>query len=80
MKKIADRFIGYSSATIWLALAQGSALAQTSTSSPSAAPKGGTESALPDAGSMELTYLLIFGGIALLIFGATRLIASYSKK
>jgi len=80
MKKIAARFIGYSSAVAWLAFAQGTALAQTSTSSPSAAPKGGTESALPDAGSTELTYLLIFGGIALLIFGATRLIASYSKK
>jgi len=79
MKKIAARVIGYSSATIWLALAQ-SALAQTSTSSPSAAPKGGTESALPNAGSTELTFLLVLGGAALIIFGATKLIASYSKK
>ena len=79
MKKIAARVIGYSSATIWLALAQ-SALAQTSTSSPSAEPKGGTESALPNAGSAELTYILFLGGMALLIFGAVRLIASYSKK
>jgi len=79
MKKIAARVIGYSSATIWLALAQ-SALAQTSTSTPSAEPKGGTESALPNAGSTELTYILFLGGMALLIFGAVRLIASYSKK
>ena len=79
MKKIAARVIGYSSATIWLALAQ-SALAQTSTSSPSAEPKGGTEGALPNAGSAELTYLLFLGGMALLIFGTVRLIASYSKK
>lgn len=79
MKKIAARVIGYSSATIWLVLAQ-SALAQTSTSSPSAEPKGGTESALPNAGSAELTYLLFLGGMAFLIFGAVRLIASYSKK
>jgi len=79
MKKIAARVIGYSSATIWLALAQGVAFAQTSTSSPSAVPKGGTESGLPDAGSTELTYLLFLGGMALLIFGAVRLIASYSK-
>jgi len=79
MKKIAARVIGYSSATIWLALAQ-SALAQTSTSSPSAAPKGGTEGALPNAGSTEITFLLVLGGAGLIIFGATRLIASYSKK
>ena len=80
MKKIAARMIGYSSAAIWLALAQGAALAQTSTSSPSAAPKGGTESGLPDAGSTELTFLLFLGGAALIIFGVTKLIASYSKK
>ena len=79
MKKIAARVLGYSSSAIWLALAQ-SALAQTSTSSPSAEPKGGTEGALPNAGSAELTYLLFLGGMALLIFGAVRLIASYSKK
>ena len=71
--------IGYSSAVVWLALAQ-SALAQTSTSSPSAEPKGGTEGALPDAGSTELTFLLFLGGAALIIFGLTKLIASYSKK
>ena len=80
MKKIAARVIGYSSATIWLALAQGAAFAQTSTSSPSAEPKGGTEGALPDAGSTELTFLLFLGGAALIIFGLTKLIASYSKK
>ena len=80
MKKIAARVIGYSSATIWLALAQSAVFAQTSTSSPSAEPKGGTESALPNAGSAELTYILFLGGMALLIFGAVRLIASYSKK
>ena len=79
MKKIAARVIGYSSAVVWLTFAQ-SALAQTSTSSPSAAPKGGTEGALPDAGSTELTFLLFLGGVALIIFGATKLIASYSKK
>ncbi|HLA03731.1 hypothetical protein A3D07_03315 [Candidatus Curtissbacteria bacterium RIFCSPHIGHO2_02_FULL_42_15] len=80
MKKIAARVIGYSSATIWLALAEGAAYAQLSTSSPSAEPKGGTEGALPDAGSTEMTFLLFLGGAALIIFGVTKLIASYSKK
>lgn len=48
-----------------------------SASTASSAPKGGTDGALPNAGSTELTYILFMGGVILFVFGTIKLILSY---
>jgi len=62
-----------SSATLFLSAAN-NVLAQTATIS---APKGGTNGALPGAGSTELTYFLFLGGVLLFVFGTLKLILSF---
>ena len=70
------RFIGFSSSVFaWLALV-GNAFAQTATQS---AGKGGTDGALPNAGTTGLTYLIFVAGVVLFVFGTLKLILSYSK-
>ncbi|OGD98909.1 hypothetical protein A3A49_01765 [Candidatus Curtissbacteria bacterium RIFCSPLOWO2_01_FULL_38_11b] len=64
------------SAILWLTFAS-SALAQTS--STSSASKGGTSSSLPAAGSTELTYLLLIGGVVLFVIGAVKLVLSFRE-
>jgi len=66
-----------SSAILWLTFAS-SVLAQTS-STTSATTKGGTTSSLPAAGSTELTYFLLIGGVALFVIGAVKLVASFRE-
>ena len=68
------RVIGIVSSTIsWLTLAT-NAFAQTATGS---ASKGGTDGALPGAGSTGLTYLIFVGGVILFVFGTIKLVLSY---
>ena len=70
------RFIAFSSSALaWLALAS-NVFAQTATES---AGKGGTNGALPNAGTTGLTYLIFIGGVILFVFGTIKLILSYSK-
>ena len=70
------RFIAFSSSALaWLALASNT-FAQTATES---AGKGGTNGALPNAGTTGLTYLIFIGGVILFVFGTIKLILSYSK-
>jgi hypothetical protein len=64
-----------SSALTYLALASNT-LAQTATGS---AGKGGTNGALPNAGTTELTYLLFLGGVILFVFGMLKLVFSYRE-
>lgn len=58
-----------SSITTYLLLAQ-NAFAQSSTSSASS-------SSLPNAGTVEMTYFIFAGGVALFVFGMIKLISSY---
>lgn len=68
--------MGISSATAtWLSLTA-EVLAQTSTPS---AGKGGTNGALPAAGTTELTYLLFIGGVILFVVGMLKLVSSYRE-
>ena len=74
MKIKAARIV--SLAATYLAFAQ-NAFAQTSTSSAAVGGGGATSSALPNAGTGELTYLFFFGGVALFVFGLMKLVSSY---
>ena len=80
IKSAISRIIGFfASCALWLGLAR-VALAQStglSGSTISSAPKGGTSSSLPDAGSTELIYLLFVVGAVLFVFGAVRLVLSF---
>lgn len=64
-----------SSASLWLTLAA-SAFAQSATES---APKGGTNGALPSAGSTELTYIIFAGGVLLFVFATLKFILSFKE-
>ena len=70
------RFIGFSSSALaWLTFVS-NAFAQIATAS---AGKGGTDGALPNAGTTGLTYLIFVAGVVLFVFGTLKLILSYSK-
>lgn len=73
MKKLARFATIISSTSAWFAFAANT-LAQTATDE---AGKGGTNGALPDAGSTELTYLLFLGGALLFVVGTLKLILSF---
>lgn len=75
MLKLARLATITSSAWLWLAAA-GKVFAQTATDS---AGKGGTDGALPDAGSTELTYLLFIGGALLFVVGFMKLVLSFRQ-
>lgn len=62
-----------SSVSLWLTLAA-STFAQEATES---APKGGTNGALPSAGSTELTYIIFVGGVLLFVFATMKFILSF---
>lgn len=64
-----------SSASFWLLLTS-DVLAQSATDS---AGKGGTNGALPGAGSTELTYILFLGGVTLFVVGTLKFILSFRK-
>lgn len=65
-----------------------SAFAQTSTSVPAVTippivttgTKGGTSSALPNAGATEITTMLLLGGAAFFVFGTMKLIWSFRSE
>ena len=63
----------FSSLPLLFALTK-NAFAQGATES---AGKGGTSSALPDAGTTELTYILFVGGVLLFVVGTIKLVLSY---
>jgi len=72
MVKLA-RFLTAGSATgIFLSISK-SVFAQTATLSAG----GGTNSALLDAGTRELTLVLFFSGLALFVFGSLKIVASF---
>lgn len=77
MKKLA-RAVGISSSVFaWLHLT-GNAFAQfASESAEPVVGKGGTEGALPPAGSTDITYLLFIGGTLLFVFGVLKVILAY---
>ncbi|MEK7581392.1 MAG: hypothetical protein AAB512_03855 [Patescibacteria group bacterium] len=59
-----------------------SAFAQTASTASSSLTKGGlggTESALPSAGSTEITYIIFGAGTLLFIYGMMRLVASFRE-
>ncbi len=64
-----------SSIATYLALAQ-NAFAQSATSS-SSVGGGATSGALPNAGTVELTYVFFAGGVALFVFGMIKLVSSF---
>lgn len=70
------RLIGFGSSFLLSLQFVANALAQEATSSGS---KGGTEGALPDAGTTELTYLIFVAGVLFFVFGTLKLIASYRE-
>lgn len=73
MKKKAAGAI--SSIAAYLALAQ-NAFAQSATSS-SSVGGGATSGALPNAGTVEFTYVFFAGGVALFVFGMIKLVSSF---
>jgi hypothetical protein len=64
-----------SSIAAYLSFAQ-NAFAQTATSS-SSVGGGATSGALPNAGTVELTYVFFAGGVALFVFGMVKLVSSF---
>ena len=59
-----------------------SAFAQTASTASSSLTKGGlggTESALPSAGSTEITYVIFGAGALLFVYGMMRLVASFRE-
>lgn len=65
-----------SSIATYLLLAQ-NAFAQSSTSSAGVGGGGATSSSLPNAGTVEMTYFIFAGGVALFVFGMIKLISSF---
>lgn len=65
---------------IYLTLAQ-NVLAQTASPAtlPATGGGGATSSALPSAGTTELTYLIFIAGVALFVFGMMKLVASFRE-
>lgn len=63
-------------ATAYLAFAQ-NAFAQSSTASAGVGGGGATSSALPNAGTGGITYLVFAGGVALFVFGMMKLVSSF---
>lgn len=76
MKKLARIITSASVSSAFFTLAK-SALAQTATLSADTGGGAGTDSALLDAGSREITYLLFFAGLALFVFGSIKIAASF---
>lgn len=77
MKQLARLFASASVPGLLLSFAK-AAFAQTATlSAETGGGTGGTESALLDAGSKEITYLLFFAGLALFVFGSLKIVASF---
>jgi len=77
MKQLARIFASVSASGLFLSLAK-SAFAQSATlSAETGGGTGGTGSALLDAGSQEITYILFFAGLALFVFGSLRIVASF---
>lgn len=73
---VIPKAIGLSSALATsLYLAQ-NVFAQTATGS---ASKGGTNGALPNAGSTELTYIIFIGGLVLFVVGTLKLVLSFRE-
>lgn len=75
MKKLARIITSASVSSVFLALAK-SAFAQTATLSADTGGGAGTDSALLDAGTKEITYLLFFAGLILFVFGSLKIVAS----
>ena len=78
------RFIGFSSALATSLALAGNVLAQTSTTGTSTtttttATKGGTAAALPNAGSVELTFIVFGVGLILFVIGTIKLASSYRE-
>jgi len=74
-KSVFHKVAGVASAlAVSLALAS-NAFAQSATGS--AASKGGTSSALPDAGTTEITYAIFAFGVVLFVFGTMKLVKSF---
>lgn len=68
------RFISFSSSSLlWLSFAS-NVLAGTEATG---AGKGGTSGALPAAGSTEITYLFLLGGILIFAIGFVKLVFTY---
>ena len=75
MLKTLPKVAAVTSATItFLSYASG-VFAQSATSS----GKGGTGSALPDAGTTELTYFIFVFGVVLFVVGMLKLVLSYRE-
>ena len=77
-KSVASRVIGFSSALATSLMLAGNVLAQTSTGV-STTTKGGTSTALPDAGTTELTFLIFGVGLILFVAGTVKLALSFRE-
>lgn len=79
------KVVGFSAVALAYLTFTISAFAQTSTSVPATTippivttdTKGGTSSALPNAGATEITTLLLLAGVAFFVFGMMKLLWSY---
>ncbi len=75
-KSSIGRVIGFfTSLLMWLSFS-GNVFAQTASGS---AGKGGTNGALPNAGSTEITYFLFIGGLILFVLGTLKLALSFKE-
>lgn len=75
MSKLPKVIGAFSSGIAYLMLTS-SVFAQTATGS---AGKGGTNGALPSAGTTEITYAIFIGGVLLFVFGTLKLVASFKE-
>lgn len=75
-KSLIRRIIGVGASVGFSLTLVGNAFAQSATGS-SSLSKGGTSSALPVAGSTEVTYAIFAFGVLLFVFGTLKLVKSF---
>lgn len=78
-RSVVSRTIGFSSALATSLMLAGNVLAQTSTTGSSTTTKGGSSTALPNAGTTEITYLIFGVGLILFVLGTVKLAQSFRE-